>query len=75
LWGGGAGLSLREELGPQLIELRRSSVDFYSVMRSAYQQNREHEIADARSRRDAELALLLPKSWGCGEPPAGAAQD
>jgi phospholipid-binding lipoprotein MlaA len=75
LWGGGAGLSLREEVGQQITELRRSSVDFYSVMRSAYQQNREHEIADARSRRDADLARVLPESWGCGEHRAGAAQD
>jgi phospholipid-binding lipoprotein MlaA len=75
LWGGGAGLSLREEVGTQITELRRSSVDFYSVMRSAYQQNREHEIADARSRRDADLALLFPESWGCGEQRDGAAQD
>lgn len=75
LWGGGAGLSLREEVGTQITELRRSSVDFYSVMRSAYQQNREHEIADARSRRDADLALLFPDSWGCGEQRDGAAQD
>jgi hypothetical protein len=44
-------------------------------MRSAYQQNREHEIAVARSRRDADLALVFPESWGCGEHPAGAAQD
>jgi phospholipid-binding lipoprotein MlaA len=75
LWGGGAGLSLREEVGEQLYELRRSSVDFYSVMRSAYQQNREHEIADARSRRNADLARVFPESWGFGEPRDGAAQD
>jgi phospholipid-binding lipoprotein MlaA len=75
LWGGGAGLSLREEVGEQMKALQRSSVDFYSVMRSAYQQNREHEIADARSRRDADLARVFPQSWRCGERPAGAAQD
>jgi len=75
VWGGGAGLSVREEVAEQLEALEKSSVDFYSVMRSAYQQNRDQEIADARSRRNADLALVLPESWRCGERGAGAAQD
>lgn len=72
LWGGGAGLSLREEVADQLDALERSSVDFYSVMRSAYQQNREKAIDDARTRRDADLARIVPESWGCGKPGEGA---
>jgi len=75
VWGGGAGLSVREDVSDELDALEKSSVDFYSVMRSAYQQNRDQEITDARSRRNADLALVLPESWGCGEDGAGAAQD
>jgi phospholipid-binding lipoprotein MlaA len=65
LWGGGAGLSLRDEAADKLEALEESSVDFYSVMRSAYLQNRENEISDARSRRDAQLARMVPESWHC----------
>jgi phospholipid-binding lipoprotein MlaA len=75
LWGGGAGLSLREEVSDQLNALERSSVDFYAVMRSAYRQNRDQVVAEARSRRDADLALVFPESWRCGERGPGAAQD
>ena len=75
LWGGGAGLSLREEVADELDALERSSVDFYSVMRSAYQQNRDKQIEDARSRRHADLALVLPASWLCGGDGASVAQD
>jgi len=66
---------VREDVSDELDALEKSSVDFYSVMRSAYQQNRDQEITDARSRRNADLALVLPESWGCGEDGAGAAQD
>jgi phospholipid-binding lipoprotein MlaA len=75
LWGGGAGLSLREEVSDQLNALERSSVDFYSVMRSAYRQSRDQEIANARSRRDADLARVFPRSWRCGADRDGAAHD
>jgi len=75
LWGGGAGLSLREEVSDQLDALERSSVDFYSVMRSAYQQNREKTIEDARTRRDAGLARIVPESWRCGAHREDGAQD
>jgi phospholipid-binding lipoprotein MlaA len=75
VWGGGAGLSLREEASDQLDALEKSSVDFYSVMRSAYAQSREREIAEARSRRDAQLAAIVPSAWRCGEPDAQTAQD
>ena len=63
LWGGGAGLSVREEASDQLEALEKSSVDFYSVMRSAYLQNRDEELAEARRRRHANLALILPDAW------------
>src|SRR5262245_50311652 len=60
LWGGGAGLSTREEFSDELAELERSSVDFYSAMRSVYLQNRDGEIEVARQRRAADLGFLIP---------------
>ena len=75
LWGGGAGLSLREESSDKLDALEKSSVDFYSVMRSAFLQSREKEIEAARSRRDADLAAIIPESWRCGERAERAPQD
>lgn len=75
LWGGGAGLSVREEVSDQLDALEKSSVDFYSVMRSAYLQSRDKEISDARGRRDADLARIVPESWRCGGHREDAAQD
>jgi phospholipid-binding lipoprotein MlaA len=63
LWGGGAGLSTRDEASENLAELEKSAVDFYAVMRSAYWQNRVKENADARDRRNAQLAFMLPDSW------------
>jgi len=75
LWGGGSGLSLREDVAEELAALEKSSVDFYSVMRSAYQQNRDQEIVEARSRRNADLALVIPDSWLCRKQAPGAAQE
>jgi phospholipid-binding lipoprotein MlaA len=75
LWGGGAGLSLRDEASDHLAELERSSVDFYAVMRSAYAQNRAKEVAEARERRDAQLSAIVPESWRRGEGGEQAAQD
>jgi phospholipid-binding lipoprotein MlaA len=75
LWGGGEGLSLREESSEKLEELEKSSVDFYSVMRSAYLQNRAQEIEQARSRRRASLAAIVPESWLCGEREERATQE
>ena len=60
LWGGGEGLSTREEVSDQLAELERSSVDFYATMRSVFLQNREGEIADARARRSSNLRAFVP---------------
>src|SRR5262245_35136252 len=75
VWGGGAGLSLREEASDQLEALEKSSVDFYAVMRSAYAQSREKEVLDARSRRDAQLSAIVPRSWRCGDSAEQTAQD
>jgi phospholipid-binding lipoprotein MlaA len=75
LWGGGAGLSTREEASDQLKALEKSSVDFYSVMRSAYLQNREEEVAEARRRRHADLVLILPDAWLSDRPEAAPHRD
>ena len=75
LWGGGAGLSLREESSDQLAALEKSSVDFYAVLRSAYIQNREKELEEARSRRNAGLSAIVPESWRCREAAERAPQD
>ncbi|HZO07954.1 MAG TPA: VacJ family lipoprotein [Myxococcota bacterium] len=58
LWGGGAGLSTREEVSDQLRELERSSVDFYAAMRSVYLQNRDGEVEAARERRAENLRFF-----------------
>jgi phospholipid-binding lipoprotein MlaA len=75
LWGGGAGISLREESEEALEALEESSVDFYAAMRSAYVQNREKQVTDARGSRDADLALIVPESWRCGTDAERPAQD
>lgn len=75
VWGGGAGLTLREEVSDELAALEKSSIDFYSVMRSAYVQSREKSIDTARERRNAGFARVLPSGWRCGEGPPQAAQD
>jgi phospholipid-binding lipoprotein MlaA len=75
LWGGSSGLSQRDESSEQLEALRKSAVDFYAVMRSAWWQNRVGELDVARRRRDAQLAYLLPDSWWrAEEPPAEPGQ-
>jgi phospholipid-binding lipoprotein MlaA len=73
LWGGGAGLSTRDEASEKLEALEKSAVDFYSVLRSAYWQNRVQENADARARRNEQLAYVLPDSWWRAEQPAAEA--
>jgi phospholipid-binding lipoprotein MlaA len=49
--GGGYGITLREDRRDELEELRRSSLDFYAAVRSAYLQSREKAVRDARARR------------------------
>lgn len=44
MWGGGVGLALRDESDDKLKALQESSVDPYSVLRSAYTQNRAEAI-------------------------------
>ena len=75
LWGGGSGLSQRDESSEKLAALEKSSVDFYAVMRSAWWQNREGEIDEARQRRDAQLAYVLPDSWWRREERAAEAEQ
>ncbi len=61
IWGGGAGLARREEVGRQLEALEESALDFYSVLRSAYIQDRESLIRERRrescwAKDDEEVA-------------------
>lgn len=48
--GGGYGITMREDRRDELEELRRSSLDFYAAVRSAYLQDRERLVREARSR-------------------------
>ena len=48
---GGEGVVTLEEHQDELDELERSSVDFYSVLLSAYYQTRDHEIWGRRKDR------------------------
>jgi phospholipid-binding lipoprotein MlaA len=48
---GGEGVVTLEQHREALQELERSSVDFYSVLHSAYYQNRDHEIWGRREDR------------------------
>jgi len=50
MWGGGMGLARRDEHHEKLEALEESAVDFYSVLRSAYMQNRARSIEKARRR-------------------------
>lgn len=48
--GGGYGITLREDRRDELEQLRRSSIDFYAAVRSAYLQNRARLVREARAR-------------------------
>ncbi len=48
MWGGGVGLSRRAAADAKLKVLEESSLDFYSVLRSAYVQTRQHSIDELR---------------------------
>jgi phospholipid-binding lipoprotein MlaA len=54
MWGGGHGMAYREEVADGLAALEESSIDSYSVMRSAYVQAREQSIDDARAGRGSD---------------------
>jgi phospholipid-binding lipoprotein MlaA len=56
VWGGGVGLSKRAETGTKLKALEESSLDFYSVLRSAYVQTRQHSIDGLRDQGEVGLA-------------------
>lgn len=51
IWGGSAGLARREKVGRELEALEESALDFYSVLRSAYIQDRESLIRERRRER------------------------
>ena len=57
-YGGGSGLSTREENYDALQALVDSSVDFYAALRNAYYQSRTGEIWQ---RRDEPIVVLLPE--------------
>ncbi|MBW1685348.1 MAG: VacJ family lipoprotein [Deltaproteobacteria bacterium] len=59
MWGGGVGVSRRTEADAKLKALEESSLDFYSVLRSAYVQTRQHSIDELRDD-DAEV-LAAPE--------------
>ena len=46
VWRGGAGVAQRDAAADALEALEESSLDFYAVLRSAYIQSRDKEIAD-----------------------------
>jgi phospholipid-binding lipoprotein MlaA len=60
MWRGGvevaAGVSRREEADAKLKALEESSLDFYSVLRSAYIQTRQHSIDEIRGDDGEQLA-------------------
>ena len=56
MWGGGVGLSRRAEANAKLKALEESSLDFYSVLRSAYVQTRQHSIDELRDDDAESLA-------------------
>lgn len=64
MWGGGVGITRRAEMNDELKLLEESSLDYYSVMRSAYLQAREHAIA---SKRDDEAVDLAAPEAPTGE--------
>ncbi len=51
IYGGGQGISTREEALPKLDALREGSVDYYAALRNAYYQNRQAEIWRRREDR------------------------
>lgn len=61
----GDGIALRESHREDLEALRRSSVDYYAALRSAYLMSREAEL---RARAHAELAAPAPVGAAPREP-------
>ena len=57
MWGGGWGMTYREETWDGLQALDDSSIDPYSVLRSAYTQARARDIDAARRERDGDIEI------------------
>jgi phospholipid-binding lipoprotein MlaA len=55
MWGGGVGVARRAEAEAKLKALEESSLDYYSVLRSAYVQTREHSIEALRDDDAVDL--------------------
>jgi phospholipid-binding lipoprotein MlaA len=55
MWGGGVGVARRAEADTKLKALEESSLDYYSVLRSAYVQTREHSIEALREDDAVDL--------------------
>jgi phospholipid-binding lipoprotein MlaA len=51
IYGGGQGISVREEALPQLDALREGSIDYYAALRNAFYQNRQAQIWRRREDR------------------------
>lgn len=51
IYGGGQGISTREEALPKLDALREGSVDYYAALRNAFYQNRQSQIWSRREDR------------------------
>ena len=56
MWGGGVGVARRAEADAKLKALEESSLDYYSVLRSAYVQTREHSIEELLDDDAGDLA-------------------
>jgi phospholipid-binding lipoprotein MlaA len=56
LFGGSVGLATREEHHLEIAALKKSAMDYYTVLRSAYYQNRVGEIWERREHRHPEAA-------------------
>ena len=73
MWRGGAevaeGVSRRAEADAKLKALEESSLDFYSVLRSAYVQTRQHSIDELRNDDAEQLAAseLSPEEIAANE--------
>jgi phospholipid-binding lipoprotein MlaA len=60
MWGGGVGFARRAEADAKLKLLEEYSLDYYSVLRSAYVQTREHSIGALRDDDAATLVTSEP---------------
>jgi phospholipid-binding lipoprotein MlaA len=70
MWGGGVGVSRRAEAEAKLKALEESSLDYYSVLRSAYVQTRQHSIEGLRDddAEDLVASETSPEEIAANEP-------